>query len=97
MATISKKIDFLKTFQTDPINLTAEILILIGALNWLSIGLQKGDYIAKYAGQYTSYVFILIGLAGLYFTYKKFVYFYTIQFENLTNVDEQQLKDNYVI
>ena len=93
MATISrKKLNFLTTFQTDPVNLTAELLILIGALNWLAIGLQKGDYIGKYAGQYTTYVFIAIGLAGLFFTYKKAMYFYTAQFEKLTNTEDEQIR-----
>lgn len=86
-----KKLDFITTFQSDPINLTAELLILIGALNLLSIGFQRIDYIAKYAGQYTPYVFILIGLAGLFFTYKKIVYFYTAQFEKMGNTDDEEL------
>ena len=57
---------FIETLKHDPINTTALLLVYIGALNWLSIGLQNTDYVSRFAGQHAKIVFIVIGIAGAY-------------------------------
>lgn len=46
------------------------VLVIIGALNWLLIGLFKFDLVARLLGGQTSIasriVYILVGLAGAY-------------------------------
>lgn len=74
---------FLASLQTNPISIIAEILVYIGALNWLAIGLQNVDYVSRVAGQYTKYVFILVGIAGLYLVITKGMYYYKAQMEGM--------------
>lgn len=56
----------INTLKNDPINTVALILVCVGALNWLSIGLQNTDYVSRYAGENAKMVFIAVGIAGAY-------------------------------
>lgn len=51
-------------------NKTALTLIIVGALNWLLVGLFRFDLVASLFGGSTSLIsriiYVLIGLAGLY-------------------------------
>ncbi|MDP9727608.1 DUF378 domain-containing protein [Alicyclobacillus tolerans] len=51
-------------------NKTALVLVIIGALNWLLVGLFKFDLVAALFGGTTGLisrvVYVIIGLAGLY-------------------------------
>lgn len=49
--------------------LVATILVIAGAINWLGVGLQNTDYVSKLVGDYAKFVFIAVGLAGLYLAY----------------------------
>jgi len=55
-----------EAIQNHPVKFISYILVLVGALNWGSIGLDKGDFVGKLVGANSKYVFILVGLAGLY-------------------------------
>jgi uncharacterized membrane protein YuzA (DUF378 family) len=63
------------TLNSFPVMSTAEILVIVGALNWLSIGLQNTNYVSKFVGENAKYVYILVGLAGLYLAYCKIMLF----------------------
>ncbi|MCY0887499.1 MAG: DUF378 domain-containing protein [Alicyclobacillaceae bacterium] len=51
-------------------NKTALVLVIVGAINWLLVGLFKFDLVAALFGGTTGIisrvVYVIIGLAGLY-------------------------------
>lgn len=53
-----------------PLDRLALVLVIIGALNWLLVGLFRYDLVAGIFGGSTSFVsrtiYTLVGLAGLY-------------------------------
>ena len=52
-----------------PLDRVALILVIIGALNWLSVGLFKLDLVGSVFGAtsfITRTIFTLVGIAGLY-------------------------------
>lgn len=59
-----------EAFKKNPIMVISNLLVIIGALNWLGIGLMNTNYVLQYSGsQYARYIFILVGLAGVYLAY----------------------------
>ena len=51
------------------LNVTALVLVIIGAINWLLVGLLAFDLVAALFGEMTiitRVIYILVGLAGLY-------------------------------
>jgi uncharacterized membrane protein YuzA (DUF378 family) len=52
----------------DKINLIAYVLVLAGAINWLGVGTMKVDYVASFLGENAKYIYVTVGLAGLYLT-----------------------------
>jgi uncharacterized membrane protein YuzA (DUF378 family) len=44
----------------------AKLLVVVGAYNWLSIGLYNYDFVKALVGGLSNYVFTLVGLAGLF-------------------------------
>lgn len=56
-----------EALQQHPLNVIALVLLIIGALNWLSFGLQSRDLVVPLIGaEYAKYVYILVGLAGVF-------------------------------
>jgi len=52
----------------------AFVLVLIGAINWLLIGVSGNDLVESVFGfTIAKYVYILVGLSGLFVAYKKYV------------------------
>lgn len=52
-----------------PLDRIALVLVIIGALNWLSVGLFRYDLVASIFGTaslLTRTIFTLVGIAGLY-------------------------------
>lgn len=50
-------------------NKTALVLVIIGAINWLAVGLLRFDFVAALFGDYTvlsRIIYVLVGLSGLY-------------------------------
>ena len=65
-----------EAFKKNPIMVISNLLVIIGALNWLGIGLMNTNYVLQYSGsQYARYIFILVGLAGVYLAYNKLMWF----------------------
>lgn len=65
-----------EAFKAHPVMLISNILVIIGALNWLAVGLLKTDYVTQFAGSVNAkYVFIAVGLAGVYLGYHKVMWF----------------------
>lgn len=60
------------------INLLSIIILIIGGLNWASIGFLQYDFIAGFFGTQASIfsrlIYICIGLATLYFIFMMFKY-----------------------
>jgi uncharacterized membrane protein YuzA (DUF378 family) len=53
-------------FKVHPIKIIAELLVIIGSLNWLYIGLFNRDFVAEIAKSNSKYVYILVGVAAIY-------------------------------
>ncbi|EGD48264.1 protein of unknown function DUF378 [Ruminiclostridium papyrosolvens DSM 2782] len=52
-----------------PLDRVALVLIIIGALNWLSVGLFRYDLVGAIFGTaslITRAIFVIVGIAGLY-------------------------------
>lgn len=52
-----------------PLDRTALVLVIIGALNWLSVGLFRYDLVGSLFGAtslITRTIFTIVGIAGLY-------------------------------
>lgn len=52
-----------------PLDRVALVLVIIGALNWLSVGLFRYDLVASIFGTaslITRTIFTIVGIAGLY-------------------------------
>ncbi|EPR09522.1 DUF378 domain-containing protein [Ruminiclostridium papyrosolvens] len=52
-----------------PLDRVALVLIIIGALNWLSVGLFRYDLVSAifgHASLITRAIFVIVGIAGLY-------------------------------
>lgn len=54
------------------LKLVATILVIAGALNWLSVGTQNPNFVAQLAGENAKYVYIAVGAAGIYLAYLLF-------------------------
>jgi uncharacterized membrane protein YuzA (DUF378 family) len=67
---------FTEVLHDSPVQLVSKNLVILGALVWLFVGIQKKNYVEVFAGQYASYVYILVGLAGLYLLYKEVMWAY---------------------
>jgi len=61
-------------FKLHPIKILAEFLIIIGALNWLWIGLFNRDFVAELVHSNSKYVYILVGISGIYLLINKIIW-----------------------
>jgi len=65
-----------EAFKSNPIMLISNLLVIVGALNWLAIGLLRTDYVTQLLGsEYAKYIFVTVGLAGVYLAYHKLMWF----------------------
>lgn len=58
------------TFSSDPVLYIANVLVIVGALNWLAIGLSNTNYVTQLFDTNAKHIFTLVGLAGAYLAYK---------------------------
>ena len=58
-----------QALKQHPIHVIAHILVIIGALNWLSVGLLQHDLVMPLLGKNSRYIYILVGIAGVFLTY----------------------------
>ena len=63
-----------QAFADHPIALISMILVILGALNWLSIGLTSTDLVHPIFQSYSNIIYILIGFAGLYLAIRKIMW-----------------------
>ena len=60
------------------INLIVILILIVGGLNWASIGFLQYDFIAGFFGTQASIfsrlIYIIIGMATIYFIYMSFKY-----------------------
>lgn len=59
--------------KADTLDKVAYILVLIGGLNWGLIGLFETDLVAEVFGSLAEAVYIAVGAAAAYLTYKLLV------------------------
>jgi uncharacterized membrane protein YuzA (DUF378 family) len=64
-------------------------LVLIGALNWGSIGLFSYNFVSKIFKSYSDYIYILVYLATVHLVYNRYSYF---SFLGWTSVPDYLLK-----
>ena len=60
-----------QAFADHPVKMIAMILIIIGSLNYLSIGLMDRDLVKSTFKDYSKMVYLLYGIAGLYLAVHK--------------------------
>jgi uncharacterized membrane protein YuzA (DUF378 family) len=60
-------------FTQANLKLVATILVIAGALNWLSIGTQNANFVGQLTGSNANYVYIAVGIAGVYLAYLIFI------------------------
>ena len=60
-----------QAFKEHPIALVACFLVIIGALNWLTIGFVGYNFVQDLFGKSSNYVYMVVGLAGLYALIRK--------------------------
>ena len=65
-----------QAFKAHPIYFIAKLLVIIGALNWLSIGIQHIDYVGRFAGANARYIFIIVGIAGVILAFHEIMWVY---------------------
>lgn len=60
------------------INLVSILILIVGGLNWASIGFLQYDYIAGFFGTqaniFSRLIYIIIGIATIYFIFMIFKY-----------------------
>jgi uncharacterized membrane protein YuzA (DUF378 family) len=55
-----------QAFKDHPVSMIACFIIIIGALNWLTIGFVGYNFVEDLFGKSSNYIYMVVGLAGLY-------------------------------
>ena len=63
-----------QAFKDHPVSMIVCFILIIGALNWLTIGFAGYDFVEDLFGGRSNYVYMLVGLAGLYALVRKIVW-----------------------
>lgn len=63
-----------QAFKEHPISMIACCIIIIGALNWLTIGFVGYNFVEDLFGSNASYIYSIVGIAGLYVLIRKVVW-----------------------
>lgn len=81
------------------INLFVILILIAGGLNWASIGFLQYDFIAGFFGTQASIfsrlIYILIGIATIYFIYMAFKYKGSIKVVDRKGNPQNYKKENY--
>jgi len=64
----------MQAFANQPITIISLFLVIIGALNWLSIGLTSTDLVQPVFQSYSNIIYIIVGFAGLYLAIRKIMW-----------------------
>ncbi len=57
----------------NPIYMLACFIIIVGALNWLFIGLGMGNLVERIFGNYSRIIYIIVGISGVFVGLRKFM------------------------
>lgn len=60
-----------QAFADHPFSMIACIIVIIGALNWLSIGLVGNNLVSSIFGGNSNLIYIVVGFCGLYLAVRK--------------------------
>lgn len=60
---------FTDAIKSTPLTIITQLLVIIGALNWLAIGSLRTNYVTRFLPEYAQFVFIAVGIAGIYQLY----------------------------
>jgi len=63
-----------QAFKDHPVSMIACFIIIIGALNWLTIGFVGYNFVEDLFGKSSNYIYMVVGLAGLYALIRKIVW-----------------------
>lgn len=51
------------------LKLAATILVIVGALNWLSVGVNDYNFVNRSLGDNSKWIYMIVGAAGAYLVY----------------------------
>jgi uncharacterized membrane protein YuzA (DUF378 family) len=54
------------------LKLAATILVIVGAFNWLSVGVNDYNFVNRSVGDNSKWVYMIVGAAGAYLVYLMF-------------------------
>jgi uncharacterized membrane protein YuzA (DUF378 family) len=83
------------SIKSTPITIITQIIVIVGALNWLAIGALKTDYVTKFLPEYAQYVFIAVGIAGIYQLYVLLNSYSETQLPSSVNDLLKPIRENY--
>lgn len=63
-----------QAFSDHPVKLIAMILVILGSLNWLSIGLTDTDLVKNTFKESSKMVYIMYGIAAIYLAVHKIMW-----------------------
>jgi uncharacterized membrane protein YuzA (DUF378 family) len=63
-----------QVFTRDPVQCIIEMLIIVGALNWLTIGFLNYDFVTKLFKSFSKYIFMTVGIAGVIRLFQKLMW-----------------------
>jgi uncharacterized membrane protein YuzA (DUF378 family) len=63
-----------QAFKEHPVCMIACFLIIVGALNWLTIGFVGYNFVQDLFGKSSKYIYMTVGLAGLYMLVRKVIW-----------------------
>jgi uncharacterized membrane protein YuzA (DUF378 family) len=63
-----------QAFKDHPACIIACFIIIVGALNWLTIGFVGYNFVQDLFGKSSKYIYMIVGLAGLYVLVRKIIW-----------------------
>jgi uncharacterized membrane protein YuzA (DUF378 family) len=70
---------FTQVLSEHPVDLVAKNLVIIGALVWLFVGLFGKNFVELYLHAFAKYIYIIVGVAGVYTLYKEITWAVQVQ------------------
>jgi uncharacterized membrane protein YuzA (DUF378 family) len=63
-----------QAFSDHPFKMIASILVIIGALNWLAIGVSNTNVVEAIFSSWSKMIYIIVGIAALYLAFCKIMW-----------------------
>lgn len=64
-----------QAFKEYPLCILSCILVIVGALNWLTIGFVGYNFVEDVFGKHSNIIYCTVGIAGLYMLIRKIMWF----------------------